>query len=68
LIIFYIPKLKLVIEIDWESHFTEVWIEYDIERNYVLNWMKLRVIRFTNLEVMKNFEWVCKKLEKEFNI
>lgn len=61
---FYIPKIKLVIEIDWENHFDENWIAYDIERTQVLEWLWLRVIRFTNEEVMKNFAWVCETLEK----
>lgn len=61
---FYIPKIKLVIEIDWESHFDENWIAYDIERTQVLEWLWLKVIRFTNEEVMKNYDWVCETLEK----
>lgn len=65
---FYVPKLKLVIEIDWESHFDEQWIAYDVERTQVLEWLWLKVIRFTNEEVMKNFDWVCEKLVKEFKI
>lgn len=65
---FYIPKLKLVIEIDWESHFDEQWIAYDIERTAILEWLWLKVIRFTNEEVMKNFEWVCEMLEREFKV
>lgn len=63
---FYIPKLKLVIEIDWESHFDKKWIAYDIERTQILKWLWLKVIRFTNEEVMKNFNWVCESLKREF--
>lgn len=61
---FYIPKLKLVIEIDWESHFDEPWVAYDIERTQILEWLWLKVIRFTNEEVMKNFNWVCENILK----
>ena len=61
---FYIPKLKLIIEIDWESHFDKQWKAYDIERSQILEWLWLKVIRFTNVEVMKNFDWVCEVLEK----
>jgi len=61
---FYIPKLKLVIEIDWESHFDEAWVAYDIERSQVLEWFWLKIIRFTNEEVMKNFHWVCESILK----
>lgn len=63
---FYIPKLKFVIEIDWESHFDEQGIAYDIERTAILEWLWLKLIRFTNEEVMKNFEWVCEVLEGKF--
>ena len=61
---FYIAKLKLVIEIDWESHFDENWIVYDTERTSILNWYWLKVIRFTNKEVMENFDWVCEEIMK----
>lgn len=61
---FYIPKAKLVIEIDGESHFDEQWKVYDLERTTILEWLWLEVIRFTNEEVMNNFEWVCEKLEE----
>lgn len=63
---FYIPKIKVVIEIDWESHYIENWLEYDNERTIILEWLWLKVFRFTNEEVMKNFEWVCEVLKKEF--
>ena len=63
---FYIPKLKMVIEIDWESHFDSQWLIYDIERTQILEWFWLNVIRFTNLEIMKNFDSVCNQLEIEF--
>lgn len=59
---FYIPKAKIVIEIDWESHFTENWKIYDEERTNILNWLWLKVIRFTNLEIGKNFDWVCESI------
>lgn len=63
---FYIPKLKLVIEIDWETHFDEQWIIYDNERTLILEWLWLKVVRFTNNEVMNNFDWVCEYLYNSF--
>jgi very-short-patch-repair endonuclease len=56
---FYCSALKLVIEIDGESHFTEVGITYDEARTKVLEGYGLRVIRFTNEEVLQEFERVC---------
>lgn len=52
--------------IDWESHFDESWTAYDIERTQILQWLWLKVIRFTNKEVIENFTWVCEFLEIEF--
>jgi very-short-patch-repair endonuclease len=52
-------KLKLVIEIDGESHFTEIGVTYDEARTKVLEGYGLRVIRFTNEEVLQEFERVC---------
>ena len=59
---FYSPKLKLVIEIDGGSHYTDFAIEYDKERTKILNQLNLKVIRFTNHEVMNNFEEVCRSI------
>lgn len=58
-------KLKLIIEIDWESHFIENWIEYDKERTDILNWLWLKVIRYKNDEIMKNIKWVLEDLKNK---
>lgn len=55
---FYCPKLKLVIEIDGDSHFTEDGIGNDRIRTSVLAGYGLRVKRFTNLEIDQNFDVV----------
>ena len=65
---FYISKRKLVIEIDWESHFDKQWIAYDKDRTNILKWLNLKVVRFTNEEVINNFEKVCLDLENEFSL
>jgi very-short-patch-repair endonuclease len=59
---FYCPKLKLVIEVDGDSHFTESGLVYDEERTRVLEGYGLRIIRFTNNEVLQNFEGVCEQI------
>ena len=59
---FYCPKLKLVIEVDGDSHFTESGLVYDEERTRVLEGYGLRVIRFNNDEVLQNFEGVCEQI------
>jgi very-short-patch-repair endonuclease len=51
---FYCAELALVIEIDGESHITQV--EYDEQRTKKLELYGLRVLRYTNKEVMENTE------------
>ena len=60
---FYCAALKLVIEVDGDSHFTEAGRAYDTERTAILEGYGLKVIRFTNDEVLHNFEAVCDRLE-----
>jgi len=60
---FYCSGLRLVIEIDGESHFTEQGKIYDEERTNILEGYGLQVVRFTNVEVLQNFEGVCYQLE-----
>ncbi len=62
---FYCAALKLVIEVDGDSHFTEEGQDYDARRTEVLEGYGLRVIRFTNDEVLHGFEEVCLRIESE---
>jgi len=59
---FYCPTLKLVIEIDGDSHYTEQGQDYDQERSQRLTGYGLKVIRFTNQQVLENFEGVCEAI------
>jgi very-short-patch-repair endonuclease len=59
---FYCHSLKLVIEIDGDSHFINEAKEYDQERSKRLEGYGLRVLRFTNQQVLNNFEEVCEQL------
>jgi very-short-patch-repair endonuclease len=63
---FYCAKLKLVIEVDGDSHFTDEGKIYDEERTKILECFGLKVIRFTNYDVMNNFECVCEKIIGQF--
>ncbi|MBD0335150.1 MAG: DUF559 domain-containing protein [Cyanobacteria bacterium Co-bin13] len=60
---FYCAALRLVIEVDGESHSSEEARERDLERTRVLEGYRLRVVRFTNREVMEDFEGVCGYLQ-----
>ena len=55
---FYCPKAKLAIEIDGDSHWEGNQQELDIIRLEKLTAMNISLLRFTNIEVMRNFEGV----------
>ncbi|BAY74538.1 hypothetical protein NIES25_09520 [Nostoc linckia NIES-25] len=61
---FYCPNFKLVIEVDGDSHFTEEGKDYDSERTAILASYGLKVMRFTNDDVLNNFEGVCQKIDE----
>ena len=56
---FYCAKLKLAIEIDGDSHFSPEAQAKDQARTNILQGYGLSVIRFTNDDVLHNFEAVC---------
>ena len=60
---FYCPKLKLVIEIDGDSHSSENAQKYDRERTKILAGYGLKVIRFNNEEVLHNLAGVVTLIE-----
>jgi very-short-patch-repair endonuclease len=62
---FYCAALKLVIEVDGESHFTDEGRMRDAERTQVLESYGLTVLRFTNAEVMHQFEAVCQRIREQ---
>jgi very-short-patch-repair endonuclease len=61
---FYCARKMLVIEVDGDSHFTAFGGRHDIRRTQSLEAQGVRVIRFTNLEVMEQFEAVCQRIEQ----
>ncbi len=62
---FFCAQLKLVIEVDGESHFTKYGKDYDWERTQILEGYGLKVLRFTNDEVLQDWEGVCRRIEEE---
>lgn len=55
---FYCAKAKIVVELDGNGHYTGEQIKYDENRTKTLKRFGLSVLRFTNLEISKNFEGV----------
>ena len=56
---FYCESCGVVVEIDGDSHFTAAGTRRDIARDASLTERGLRVLRFTNQDVMERFEAVC---------
>jgi very-short-patch-repair endonuclease len=51
---FYCEALSLVIEIDGEQHATSDGLEYDRLRTEKLKELRIRVLRFSNYEVLRD--------------
>ena len=62
---FYCHKAKLVVELDGSQHYKLPEQEKDAERTRYLESLGLRVLRFTNLEVLRQFDAVCQAIDEE---
>jgi very-short-patch-repair endonuclease len=59
---FYCASRMLVIEVDGDSHYTDTGERYDAARTARLGLEGIRVLRVSNLEVMREFEGVCQRI------
>jgi len=59
---FFCPRAKLVVEVDGSQHFSDEMTEYDQIRDEYLNSLGLRVLRFTNTEVLINIKGVVESI------
>lgn len=59
---FYCRPLKIVIEVDGDSHFSDEGVVRDQERTAFLNGLGFRVIRFANDEVSDAMEGVLERI------
>jgi very-short-patch-repair endonuclease len=64
---FYCPRAKLVIELDGSQHYEEEAEQYDTERTNYLNRHGIEVLRYTNLDIHRRFEDVCRDIEFHVN-
>ena len=62
---FYCFKAKLVIELDGGGHYEPIQKQKDDERTKVLESYGLKVLRFCNLDIDKNFYGVCTVIDCE---
>ena len=62
---FFCPRAKLVIEVDGGQHSSNEIVEDDRIRDEYMSSLGLRVLRFTNIEVLKRVEGVVESIEQE---
>ncbi|KIR03515.1 hypothetical protein P261_02330 [Lachnospiraceae bacterium TWA4] len=60
---FYSYSAHLVIELDGSQHYTDENIKYDSMRTKMIEKYDLDVVRFSNNDVDKSFEGVCKRID-----
>ncbi len=61
---FYCHKAKLAVELDGSQHYKDKEKIYDEERTKRLSEFGIEVIRFSNSDVLKNFEGVCMRIDE----
>jgi very-short-patch-repair endonuclease len=61
---FYCAAYQLAIEVDGDSHYTEEAIAYENERTAYFAALGIRVVRFTNDEVLQNPDGVMEELKR----
>lgn len=59
---FYCPKIKLAVEVDGDSHFTEGADTRDKERQAIIESFGITFLRFTNKEIYENTDGVLNKI------
>ena len=64
---FYCAKVNLVVELDGSQHFEEEGLLNDEKRTEYLAQFGIKVIRISNLDILKNFEGVCVYINKIVN-
>ena len=60
---FYCHQAKLVVELDGSQHTDPGNMEYDHIRTEYLRSQGLEVLRFSNLDVMRQFRSVCESID-----
>ena len=58
----------MVVELDGSQHCTPEEMEYDTNRTKYLESLGLKVLRFSNLDVLRQFRSVCETIDIEAKI
>ena len=64
---FYCHSARLVIELDGSQHYTSQGKAHDAARTEILEKYGIYVLRFSNRDVDKNFEGVCRMIDRVIN-
>jgi very-short-patch-repair endonuclease len=64
---FYCHKYKLVIEVDGEIHLRDEVIEHDDGRSHDIEKLGIKILRFTNEEVLENVNEVKRRILQEIS-
>ena len=59
---FFCHEAKLAIELDGSQHCEPSAIQYDTKRTAHLHNLGITVVRFSNLDITKNFKGVCQQI------
>lgn len=59
---FYCPSAKLVIELDGSQHYDESGVASDFVRDEYLRSLGLSILRYSNDDIHKRFDAVCKEI------
>ena len=60
---FYCSSAALIVELDGSQHYEEAGIIHDQERTEYFESLGLRVLRFSNVDVMSKFRGVCEAID-----
>ncbi len=61
---FYCASAKLVIEIDGTQHYEQTGQEHDQKRDQTMQELGLKVLRFSNREIDRQFNAVCEVIDQ----
>ena len=61
---FYCASAKLVIELDGSQHYEAQGLTYDRERDAILSGVGLKVLRFSNAQIDREFSSVCTVIDQ----
>ena len=60
---FYCAAAKLAVELDGGQHYEPETVQYDLRRTAYLNSIGICVLRFSNLDVLRNLRGVCEAID-----